>query len=159
MLGLNGSDKLPLSGLLIFWDYPCTDSPHHGSDNGLERLHAIENEAPPAAQEDPAATDDASTRGDGEICSPLADHGPSLFDVMPDELLELIIRRLPLASVVALSQCCSRLRYLVVILDSMWRQLYLAEFPRGRRELHGASWHAMFIRARSCQQFYLFQLC
>eukprot|EP01116_Phalansterium_solitarium_P022984 TRINITY_DN7827_c0_g1_i2.p1 TRINITY_DN7827_c0_g1~~TRINITY_DN7827_c0_g1_i2.p1 ORF type:complete len:217 (+),score=45.89 TRINITY_DN7827_c0_g1_i2:148-798(+) len=72
----------------------------------------------------------------------------SLVDALPAEVLELIVCRLPLASVLAVSRCCRRLRDVSTI-DSVWRALYLREYQFGRTVSNGDSWRSMLVQARN----------
>eukprot|EP01116_Phalansterium_solitarium_P023058 TRINITY_DN787_c1_g3_i3.p1 TRINITY_DN787_c1_g3~~TRINITY_DN787_c1_g3_i3.p1 ORF type:complete len:522 (-),score=13.87 TRINITY_DN787_c1_g3_i3:156-1721(-) len=73
--------------------------------------------------------------------------GESVLDMLPDELIELIVLPLPVAAVVALGACCVRLRCLTSS-DAVWRRLYETDFPRGRTSLGGlACWRDVYRRA------------
>eukprot|EP01116_Phalansterium_solitarium_P015615 TRINITY_DN34681_c0_g1_i1.p1 TRINITY_DN34681_c0_g1~~TRINITY_DN34681_c0_g1_i1.p1 ORF type:complete len:104 (+),score=18.07 TRINITY_DN34681_c0_g1_i1:121-432(+) len=68
------------------------------------------------------------------------------FELLPDEMVELIMLRLPLPAVVAFGACCSRLRRLALS-DSVWRSLYETNFPRGRTSSGGLRWFDVYQRA------------
>eukprot|EP01116_Phalansterium_solitarium_P020171 TRINITY_DN5877_c0_g1_i1.p1 TRINITY_DN5877_c0_g1~~TRINITY_DN5877_c0_g1_i1.p1 ORF type:complete len:208 (-),score=10.31 TRINITY_DN5877_c0_g1_i1:23-646(-) len=68
------------------------------------------------------------TRADVEVESGIVG-GESALLGLPDELLELISLRLPMAAVVALGACCVRLRG-ITSSDAIWRPRYENDFPR-----------------------------
>eukprot|EP01116_Phalansterium_solitarium_P016490 TRINITY_DN383_c0_g1_i9.p1 TRINITY_DN383_c0_g1~~TRINITY_DN383_c0_g1_i9.p1 ORF type:complete len:368 (-),score=0.05 TRINITY_DN383_c0_g1_i9:60-1163(-) len=68
------------------------------------------------------------------------------LELLPDEIVELIMLRLPLPAVVAVGACCSRLRRLASS-DTVWRSLYQTDFPRGRTSSGGLRWRDVYNRA------------
>eukprot|EP01116_Phalansterium_solitarium_P019400 TRINITY_DN5394_c0_g1_i1.p1 TRINITY_DN5394_c0_g1~~TRINITY_DN5394_c0_g1_i1.p1 ORF type:complete len:394 (-),score=14.37 TRINITY_DN5394_c0_g1_i1:86-1156(-) len=80
--------------------------------------------------------DSPSTLSDGDVFG---------FELLPDEIVELIMLRLPLPAVVAVGACCSRLRR-IASSDTIWRWLYEA-FPRGRTSSGGLPWCDVYKRA------------
>eukprot|EP01116_Phalansterium_solitarium_P002282 TRINITY_DN1219_c0_g1_i2.p1 TRINITY_DN1219_c0_g1~~TRINITY_DN1219_c0_g1_i2.p1 ORF type:complete len:102 (+),score=22.48 TRINITY_DN1219_c0_g1_i2:247-552(+) len=68
------------------------------------------------------------------------------FELLPDEIIELFLLRLPLRAVAAVGACCSRLRRLASC-DAVWRSLYQADFPHGRTSSGGLRWRDGYKRA------------
>eukprot|EP01116_Phalansterium_solitarium_P016479 TRINITY_DN383_c0_g1_i1.p2 TRINITY_DN383_c0_g1~~TRINITY_DN383_c0_g1_i1.p2 ORF type:complete len:157 (-),score=31.03 TRINITY_DN383_c0_g1_i1:666-1136(-) len=68
------------------------------------------------------------------------------LELLPDEIVELIMLRLPLPAVVAVGACCSRLRHLASS-DTVWRSLYQTDFPRGRTSSGELGWRDVYKRA------------
>eukprot|EP01116_Phalansterium_solitarium_P022140 TRINITY_DN719_c0_g1_i1.p1 TRINITY_DN719_c0_g1~~TRINITY_DN719_c0_g1_i1.p1 ORF type:complete len:343 (+),score=7.61 TRINITY_DN719_c0_g1_i1:85-1113(+) len=68
------------------------------------------------------------------------------LDLLPDEIVELIILRLPPPDVASVGACSSRLQRLASS-DAVWRPLYETEFPHGRRSSGGLRWYDVYRRA------------
>eukprot|EP01116_Phalansterium_solitarium_P021681 TRINITY_DN6837_c0_g5_i3.p1 TRINITY_DN6837_c0_g5~~TRINITY_DN6837_c0_g5_i3.p1 ORF type:complete len:333 (-),score=29.88 TRINITY_DN6837_c0_g5_i3:195-1193(-) len=68
------------------------------------------------------------------------------MELLPDELLERVLRFLPTRDVVAVGACCSRL-HAVAFSDAIWRRLYAKDFPHGRTSSGGLRWRDVYARA------------
>eukprot|EP01116_Phalansterium_solitarium_P006015 TRINITY_DN18322_c0_g1_i1.p1 TRINITY_DN18322_c0_g1~~TRINITY_DN18322_c0_g1_i1.p1 ORF type:complete len:228 (+),score=32.52 TRINITY_DN18322_c0_g1_i1:151-834(+) len=74
------------------------------------------------------------------------DGGPSLTEVVPAELLENVVLRLPLATVAAVGRTCRAL-HAISSSDGFWHHKYLIDFPCGRAVPDaGASWRSTYVR-------------
>eukprot|EP01116_Phalansterium_solitarium_P006729 TRINITY_DN19086_c0_g1_i1.p1 TRINITY_DN19086_c0_g1~~TRINITY_DN19086_c0_g1_i1.p1 ORF type:complete len:368 (+),score=143.55 TRINITY_DN19086_c0_g1_i1:101-1204(+) len=62
---------------------------------------------------------------------PRGETGESPLELLPDDVIELVLLRLPSTVLAAVSACCTRLRRLASS-DAVWRSLYAHDFPRGR---------------------------
>eukprot|EP01116_Phalansterium_solitarium_P007003 TRINITY_DN19457_c0_g1_i1.p1 TRINITY_DN19457_c0_g1~~TRINITY_DN19457_c0_g1_i1.p1 ORF type:complete len:359 (+),score=37.53 TRINITY_DN19457_c0_g1_i1:16-1092(+) len=77
---------------------------------------------------------------------PPAEAGESELERLPDELLEQVVLRLRIGAVVALGLCSLRLHQ-ATSSDVVWKQLYMADLPRGRLSSGDLSWHDVYARA------------
>eukprot|EP01116_Phalansterium_solitarium_P021958 TRINITY_DN705_c0_g1_i1.p1 TRINITY_DN705_c0_g1~~TRINITY_DN705_c0_g1_i1.p1 ORF type:complete len:187 (+),score=24.71 TRINITY_DN705_c0_g1_i1:155-715(+) len=68
------------------------------------------------------------------------------FELLPDEIVELILLRLAARDIVAVGACCQRLQRLASS-DAFWRRVYHNQFPRGRSSSGGLEWRHVYARA------------